>query len=69
MTHSCRPNLFTTQQVAHYTTLSASTFEKRRSRKQSPAYIKIGGRVFYRQKDIDTWLEAQTHKPSECANV
>ena len=56
-------DLLTTQQVAHYTTLSESTFEKRRSHKKSPAYIKIGGRVLYRREVIDQWLDAQTHEP------
>ena len=62
-------DLLTTQQVAHYTTLSESTFEKRRSHKKSPAYIKIGGRVLYRREVIDEWLDAQTHKPGGFENA
>lgn len=53
-------DLLTTGQVAEYTHMSASFFEKRRSNKKNPAYLKIGARVFYRRAVIDEWLEARS---------
>ena len=47
MADSKKLDLLTTEQVAEYTHMSASFFEKRRSYKKSPAYLKIGARVFY----------------------
>lgn len=53
-------DLMTTVQVAEYTGMSVSFFEKRRCYKNSPTYVKIGARVFYRRPDIDQWLEARS---------
>lgn len=54
-------DLLTTRQVAEYTHMSASFFDKRRShKKKSPAYLKIGACVFYRRAVIDAWLEARS---------
>lgn len=60
MAESKRLDLLTTEQVAEYTHMSASFFEKRRSHKKSPTYLKIGARVFYRRDAIDAWLEARS---------
>lgn len=60
MADSKKLDLLTTDQVAEYTHMSASFFEKRRSYKKSPAYLKIGARVFYRRVVIDQWLEARS---------
>ena len=60
MAESERPQLLTTLQVAAYTKMSASFFEKRRTKGQSPIYIKIGARVFYRKEEIDDWLKENT---------
>lgn len=57
MADSKKLDLLTTAQVAQYTHMSASFFEKRRSYNKSPTYVKIGARVFYRRSDIDQWLE------------
>jgi hypothetical protein len=40
MAESKKLDLLTTEQVAEYTHMSASFFEKRRSYKKSPAYLK-----------------------------
>jgi predicted DNA-binding transcriptional regulator AlpA len=56
MAESKKLDLLTTEQVAEYTHMSASFFEKRRSYKKSPTYVKIGARVFYRRTIIDEWL-------------
>ena len=58
MAESKKLDFLTTNQVAEYTHMSASFFEKRRSYKKSPSYVKIGARVFYRRTVIDEWLEA-----------
>ena len=60
MAESKKLDLLTTDQVAEYTHMSTSFFEKRRSYKKSPAYLKIGVRVFYRRVIIDEWLEAHS---------
>ncbi|MEW7009426.1 helix-turn-helix transcriptional regulator [Lentilitoribacter sp. EG35] len=60
-------NLLTTQQLAHYTGMSKSFYEKRRVNKQAPPYIKIGGRVFYRCPDIDAWLTGSECQPGEAS--
>ncbi|UWQ11028.1 helix-turn-helix domain-containing protein [Aliiroseovarius crassostreae] len=61
-------DLMTTAQVAQYTHMSASFFEKRRSNFKSPTYVKIGARVFYRRSDIDQWLEARIYEGAVDAN-
>ncbi len=61
MAESKKLDLMTTDQVAEYTHMSSSFFEKRRSNKKSPAYLKIGARVFYRRSAIDQWLEARIY--------
>lgn len=58
-----KPELLTTSQLAYQLGMSESFLEKRRSWKMDPPYIKIGGRVFYRQEEIDAWLLSQTCKP------
>ncbi|AML50188.1 helix-turn-helix transcriptional regulator [Falsihalocynthiibacter arcticus] len=60
MAESKKLDLLTTAQVAEYTHMSASFFDKRRSNLKSPAYLKIGARVFYRRAIIDEWLEARS---------
>ena len=62
MAETKKLDLLTTDQVAEYTHMSASFFEKRRSYKKSPAYLKIGSRVFYRRAVIDEWLEARSRE-------
>ncbi|MCK0097498.1 helix-turn-helix domain-containing protein [Yoonia sp. F2084L] len=69
MAESKKLDLLTTGQVAEYTHMSTSFFEKRRSYKKSPAYVKIGARVFYRRTDIDQWLLEQEFQPQGGANV
>jgi len=62
MAESKKLDLLTTHQVAEYTHMSASFFEKRRSYKKSPTYVKIGARVFYRRAVIDQWLETRSYE-------
>lgn len=44
--------------AAAYLGLSHSTLEKMRHMGRGPRYLKVGGRVFYRQSDLDAYLEA-----------
>ena len=56
MNNSKKLNLMTTDQVAAYTGMSKSFFEKRRCWNKKPDYLKIGGRVYYEQEPVDQWL-------------
>jgi predicted DNA-binding transcriptional regulator AlpA len=40
--------------------LAKSTLAKLRLRGNGPVYCKLGRRVVYRQKDLETWLESRT---------
>lgn len=48
-----------TAQVAVYTGLSESFFEKARLRGDGPPFIKIGARVLYAMHSVDEWLAAR----------
>jgi len=47
--------------AADYMGLAPSTMRAWRVRGRGPRYYKIGGRVFYKQDDLDAWIEAQVH--------
>ena len=49
-----------TKQVARFTKLSTSFFEKARMplRTDGPSWHKVGGRVRYRLSDVQAWLES-----------
>ena len=42
-----------------------STLAHWRSEGRGPAYLKIGSRVAYRGADLNTWLDAQTVRPTD----
>jgi len=56
------PLLMGERQAADYVGVSLSYLRKSRSegcpgnRTQSPNFVKINGRVFYRRTDLDTWV-------------
>jgi len=58
-------NLLTTKQLPELTGLSTYFFEKRRVKNLPPAYIKLGGRVFYRLSDVEAWMESNRHLVEE----
>lgn len=62
MTQSKLP-LLDTKEVASQTGLSPSFFERGRCYGYGPAFIKIRGRVRYRQQDVEIWMETQRHIP------
>ena len=43
---------------------SYSTLASWRSEGRGPRYVKIGGRVMYRGRDLNEWIEAQTVDPA-----
>lgn len=43
--------------AAEYLGISASTLEKMRHEGRGPRYLKLGGRVFYQVKDLDSYIQ------------
>ena len=54
---SKRNDLMTTEEAALYVRLSPRTLERYRVTGEGPTFLKNGRRVFYRQADLDQWLE------------
>ena len=55
-----------TKEVAAYTGLSESFFEKRRAKggpKDGPAWYRLGRKIRYKKQDVDLWLEARRCAP------
>ena len=50
-------NLLTTKEAAAYLRLSHRTLERYRVTGEGPTFLKARRRVFYRQADLDQWLE------------
>ena len=55
--------LLTTKELPQLTGLSESFFEKGRIYGYGPAFIRIGGRCFYRRSDVDAWMQSHRHDP------
>ncbi|MEA9796209.1 helix-turn-helix domain-containing protein [Xanthomonas campestris pv. raphani] len=51
--------------AAAYLGLSSSALDKMRHEGRGPRYLKIGGRVFYRQADLDAYLDASVVETTE----
>jgi predicted DNA-binding transcriptional regulator AlpA len=47
-----------TPQAAEYLGLAASTLDKMRSEGRGPRFLRLGGRIFYRNEDLDAFLAA-----------
>ncbi len=47
--------------------LSVATLRRRRLLRQPPAYVKLGGRVLYRARDLDAFVEANLVLPEMTA--
>ncbi len=56
--HLPPPTRMNGQQAAAHLGLSKSTLDKMRVEGRGPRYLKVGSRVFYRQSDLDAYLEA-----------
>ncbi len=50
---------FTVRQLADYTGISASNWNKRRLTGDTPPWCAIGRTVRYRRRDVDAWMEAR----------
>jgi len=47
-----------TQQAAKTLGLSGSLLNRMRAEGRGPRFVRLGGRVFYRQADLDAYIEA-----------
>lgn len=52
--------LMTADQVAEYLQVSTKTMDDWRRKKHGPRWIKVGGSIRYRVRDVDAYLDAQT---------
>ena len=64
MTDTPNPDRMTTQQAADYLGFSSGYLVNLRSKGEGPAYYKLGG-VFYRQTDLDAFIESKKVTPGE----
>jgi predicted DNA-binding transcriptional regulator AlpA len=61
--------LLTTKQLPAITGLSESYFEKGRIYGFGPPYLKLGGRVIYRLREVLKWMSRRRVDPEGPANV
>ena len=45
--------------AANFVGAKASTLRAWRVKGRGPRYYKIGGKIFYRESDLEAWIEAQ----------
>lgn len=53
----------TAKQVAGLCGITEAYLTLRRQRRLAPPYHRIGGKVLYRQSDIDAWIASTRHEP------
>lgn len=51
----------TTKQAAALLTFSPKTLERMRCKGNGPKCLKLGGKIVYRQSDINNWIEANLY--------
>ncbi|KDE90589.1 hypothetical protein DF40_022480 [Stenotrophomonas maltophilia M30] len=56
--HNLPPARLRVSDAAKYLGLGVSTLDKMRTEGRGPRYLKVGNRVFYREADLDAYLEA-----------
>lgn len=62
-------DLIDTATAANYVGATKQTLEVWRCTKRyAIPYIKVGRRVYYRRRDLDTWLESRTVRPCPSEN-
>jgi DNA-binding transcriptional MerR regulator len=49
--------LWTTKEAAERIGISEQTLFRWRRESRGPPYLRVEGRVYYRPKDIDTWIK------------
>jgi hypothetical protein len=50
--------LFNERDAARFLGLSVSTLRRRRLLRQPPAWVKLGARVLYKKKDLESLIDA-----------
>src|SRR5262249_34772030 len=59
----CEPasdaELMTTAEFAQYRRCSLRTLDRERAEGRGCPYLRIGSRILYRRRDVDSWIEAQ----------
>lgn len=55
--------LRSSDEFARQARLSPRTVNAWRSRGRGPDFVKVGGKVYYRQSAIDRWLKGQERSP------
>lgn len=59
--------IFTAKDIAAYRHVSENALAVERHRGDGPRYLKLGGRVFYRAADLETWIAENTITPPRSA--
>jgi len=57
--------LLTVRQAAEKLQIKPNTLQIWRNRGKGPSYVKAGGRIRYRERDIDAWLNASFCNPAD----
>jgi predicted DNA-binding transcriptional regulator AlpA len=63
------PRLLRTQEAARFLGISLRTLEKHRTYGTGPVYRKIGGRVLYTVRDLESWSSIGSRKSTRDTNV
>lgn len=53
----------TTNESAEYLRQSTRTLIRWRNQRIGPPWVRVGGKVLYRHRDLDAWMEDQTVQP------
>jgi excisionase family DNA binding protein len=60
-------HLMTEAELCKVLGLSKPTLQSWRSRRQGPAWIKVGHRILFDKRAVEAWLQAQTRDPATAA--
>ncbi|PQZ47241.1 DNA-binding protein [Ochrobactrum sp. MYb15] len=63
------PRLLRTQEAARFLGISLRTLEKHRTYGTGPVYRKIGGRVLYAVRDLESWSSTGSRKSTRDKNA
>ncbi|TPG13181.1 helix-turn-helix domain-containing protein [Sphingomonas oligophenolica] len=55
--------LLTTAETAPRLRINASTLERWRGASKGPAWLRLGGRIYYQETDVEAWIERQRVDP------
>ena len=56
---------FAVGDAANYLGKSKSWLDKQRSQGKGPRFLRVGGRIFYRQPDLDAFLDNCVHETDD----